>query len=464
MDYDNLKDELLSIADTCLKYATSLDKSAEFEVFLFVQSDIETDITQGVVTAKDGIVMGNAVRASRGKRVGFACGSGIDAERVKLSADEAFGIVNSINVEDERFEGFCDPGKAGDEGAFAKEILELGTDDLLKSCEELIKDASSVDERAKIISANASASWGGYAVANTRGLLQGTSYGDNGCSVNVQAIEGEERRGAFEFDVTRERVFEIGGLGKKAAEEAVALLGAKKLDLTAKMQTIWTPVPASLYVMSSLGKSVLGQPVVEGISPLCDMIGDTIAHKGLTVVDNGQKPTGLGTNAIDHEGHAQRRNPVIENGVLKGFLFNSYFGRAFGVESTGNCGRGGSMFGGSTPYESTPGVSPKWFEVSPGKHSEEDMISSVDGKAVLVKGFPLGIFHTNVSTGEFSVVAGEAYLVENGEVKHSVQPVSIAGSFYEGFKGLSGIGKESLPMPWGIESPTLAFDGFSVVG
>ncbi|UCE10468.1 MAG: TldD/PmbA family protein [Candidatus Thorarchaeota archaeon] len=464
MDYDSLKDELLSIADTGLKYAASLDKSAEFEVFLFVQSDIEAGINQGVVTAKDGIVMGNAVRAARGKKVGFACGSGIDAERVRLSADEAFGIANSIDVEDERFEGFCDSGASGKEGNFAKEILELGTEELLRSCEEIIKEAQSVDERAKIISADASASWGGYAVANTRGLLLGTSYGDNGCSANVQAIEGDERKGAFEFDVTRERVFETSGLGKKAAEEAVALLGAKKLDLTTKMQTIWTPVPASLYVMSSLGQSVLGQPVVEGISPLCDRIGDRIAHEGLTVVDDGQKPSGLGTNAIDHEGNAQRRNPIIEKGVLKGFLFNTYFGRAFGVDSTGNCGRGSSPFGGSTPYESTPGVAPKWFEVSPGKSSEEDLISSVDEKAIMVKGFPLGIFHTNVSTGEFSIVAGEAYLVEKGEVKHPVQPVSIAGSFYDGFKNLTGIGNDVLPMPWGVESPALAIDGFSIVG
>ncbi|MHA2192950.1 MAG: metallopeptidase TldD-related protein [Candidatus Thorarchaeota archaeon] len=106
----------------------------------------------------------------------------------------------------------------------------------------------------------------------------------------------------------------------------------------------------------------------------------------------------------------------------------------------------------------------KWFEVEPGKKTEEDIISDVDDKAVLVKGFPLGIFHTNVSTGEFSIVAGEAYLIEKGEVKHPIQPVSLAGNFYEGFKNLTGISSDLLAMPWGIDAPTLAFDGFSVVG
>ena len=464
MEYDNLKDELLSIADTSLKYATSQDSSAEFEVFLFFNSETLAEISQGVVKAKDGKTMGNAVRAAKGKRMGFACASGIAIERVKLSINESFGIVNSIKVEDERFQGFTNPSTPGKDGAFADEILEIDTDFLLKSSEAMIAEAKSFDERAKIISGEASASWGGYAVANTRGVLQGSVFGHNGCFVQVQAMEGEERKGAFEFDVARERVYDSDGLGRKAAEEAVSLLGAKKLDMTSKMRTLWTHIPAALYVLSSLGQSVLGPPVVEGRSPLNDKIGETIAHSDLTIVDNGQKPTGLGTNAVDQEGHPQRKNPIIEKGVLKGFLFNTYYARAFGVESTGNCARGGGAFQSSNPYESSPGVVTKWLEINAGKKSEEDIISEVEDKAVLIKGFPLGIFHTNVSTGEFSIVAGEAYLVEKGEVKYPVQPVSLAGNFYEGFKNLAGISSEIRPLPWGIENPMFVFDGFSVTG
>ncbi|MGD9381899.1 MAG: TldD/PmbA family protein [Candidatus Thorarchaeota archaeon] len=464
MEYDNLKDELLSIADTSLKYASSLDSSAEFEVFLYLNSETSAEISQGVVTAKDGITMGNAVRAAKGKRVGFACASGIAIDRVKLSINEALGIVNSIKVEDERFQGFTDPNPPGKDGVFAEEILEIDTDFLLKSSEAMIAEAKSVDERAKIVSGEASASWGGYAVANSRGVLQGSIFGDNGCLAQVQAIEGEERKGGFDFDVARDRVFEADGLGRRAAEEAVSLLGAKKLDMTSKMRTLWTHIPAALYVLSSLGQSVLGPPVVEGRSPLNDKIGETIAHSDLTIVDNGQNPTGLGTNAVDQEGHPQRKNPIIEKGVLKGFLFNTYYARAFGVESTGNCARGGGAFQSSNPYESSPGVVTKWLEINAGKKSEEDIISEVEDKSVLIKGYPLGIFHTNVSTGEFSIVAGEAYLVEKGEVKHPVQPVSIAGNFYEGFKNLTGISSEIRPLPWGIENPMFAFDGFSVTG
>ena len=465
MEFDNLKDELLSVTDTGLKYAKSLDSSAEFEIFVSYQNYVEASIAQGIVTAQDGASAGTAVRAAKGKRVGFAVASGISPKRIELAAKEALSIINSVNVEDERFDGFSDPKGSGKEGAYTKEILSIGSADLITSCEEIIEEAKSVDERVKVVEAQASVAWSGYAVGNTRGILEATRGGESDCQASVYAIQGEERRGSLHFDASSERLFNPEGVGKTAAENAVSLLGAKKLDLTTKMPTIWTPLPAALFVLSSLARSTLGSAVVDGISPLCDKIGDTIASKDLSIIDNGQSKTGLGTQAIDAEGQPQRKNPVIEGGVLKNYLFDNYYGKAFGLESTGNCSRGGGIFGDkATPFESKPTVSSKWLEVVAGNRTEEDIIASIDGKAILVRDFPLGIFHSSVATGEFSCVAGSAYLVENGELKGSVEPVSIAGNYYEGYEKLRTIGSNNQLIPFGIDIPTLVFDDFSVVG
>jgi PmbA protein len=337
MEYDNLNDELLSVIDTSLKYAKSLDSAAEFEVFIHYESSSEAEIDQGVVTAKDGVVAGNAVRATKGQRVGFACASGIDLDRVKLSAREALSIIDTISVEDDRFKGFCEPRKPGREGVFAMEILELGTDDLIEHSLQMVEEAREADPKAKIVNAGCSASWGGIALGNTLGIQAASRTGMNSCYVYVIAMDGEERKSSFDFDVSRERLFKTTGLGERAAKDAVRLLGAKKMDTTAKMPTIWTPKASAPYVLSSIGQSVTGQPIVEGISPLCDMLGDTVASSGLTIVDDGQNPKGLGTHAIDGEGHPQQRNVIVDKGVLKSFLFDSYYGRAFNVESTGNC-------------------------------------------------------------------------------------------------------------------------------
>ena len=464
MEYDNLNDELMSVIDTSLKYAKSLDSVADFEVFIHYESSSEAEIDQGVVTAKDGVVAGNAVRATKGHRVGFACASGIDLDRVKLSAREALSIIDTISVKDDRFKGFCEPRKPGREGVFAKEILELGTDDLIEHSLQLVKEAQETDPKAKIVNAGCSASWGGIALGNTLGIQAASRTGMNSCYVYVIAMDGEERKSSFDFDVSRERLFETTGLGERAAKDAVRLLGAKKVGTTAKMPTIWTPKASAPYVLSSIGQSVTGRPIVEGISPLCDMLGDTVASSGLTIVDDGQNPKGLGTHAIDGEGHPQQRNVIVDKGVLKSYLFDSYYGRAFNVESTGNCSRGEGPFGGPTPYESSPSVSTKWLEIEQGKKSVDDLVSEVDGKGVIIMDMPLGIFHTNVSTGEFSVVANSVFLIEHGEIKGPLEPVSIAGQFYEGFKNLLHIGSDVTLTPYGAQAPSLLFDDFSVTG
>ena len=77
---------------------------------------------------------------------------------------------------------------------------------------------------------------------------------------------------------------------------------------------------------------------------------------------------------------------------------------------------------------------------------------------------PLGISHSNVSTGEFSVVANSVLLIENGEIKGSLEPVSIAGQFYEGFKNLLRIGSDATLTYFGAQTPSLLFDDFSVTG
>ncbi len=464
MEFDNLKEELLSVVDTGLKYGRNLDSSIELEIYMFYESNAEAEIAQGVVTAKDGVTTGNAVRAARGKQVGFACASGIASDRVKFSVNEAISIIDAVSVEDERFSGFCDPKSPGNEGLVSDEILAQGVEDLLGYCQEMMKDATGVDDRVIMLNPSASTSWGGYAVGNTRGVQSATRYGICFAAMYAMSKEGEERKTAFEYEMARDSLFDVSKIGSRAVKEAVGQHGAKKLDATKTMTTIWHPKASATYISASLGQSVLGQPVVEQISPLCDRIGDNVAPDFLTVIDDGQSPDSLGANAIDAEGHPQQVNNVIENGVLKSFLFDTYFGRAHGVDSTGNCARGGGAFGGSTPYESGPSATTKTLKISPGSKSYDDLIAVIDEPALLIAEFPIGIFHSSVATGEFSAVANCAFLVEKGEIQYPVQPCSVAGNFYDGYQNIKSIGSDVTVTYFGVNAPTFVIDGFSVVG
>lgn len=252
-------------------------------------------------------------------------------------------------------------------------------------------------------------------------------------------------------------------MGESAAKQAVALLNAKKLGKTKVLPTIWIPIAAGSYLFASLGQSASGRAVVEGLSPLSDKLGKKIAHPNLTVIDDGQEPTSLNTDAVDAEGYPQKRKSLIEKGVLKNFLFDTYYARIYGAQSTGNCSRGG-IFGSSLPYESPLSIQPCYVRVEPGKRNMEKIIESIDGQAILIADMPIGIFHSSVATGEFSAVAQSVYLIEKGEKKHPLQPVSLAGNFYKGLQQLIDIGNDSQRTPFSVETPTLIFDGFSVVG
>ncbi|MEM4735156.1 MAG: TldD/PmbA family protein [Candidatus Thorarchaeota archaeon] len=464
MNYDTIKDELLSVADRAIEIARRLDSGLEYEVFVYYEDSNEAEVDQGRATATHGAIAGSAVRAALGTRVAFACSSGMTVDRVRHSIQEAISVVKSMRGEDKRFKGFDDPRPSASESRFDKRILELHTDELVRICRDMAHDASSSDDHIKTVSAAASVSWGAYAVSNSRGILAATRFGMNYCAVDAQAQLNEERRSSYEYDVAVDRVVRPEGLGEAAAQNAVRLLRAKKLDFTGQLTTVWTQIPSALYFRASVGESVTGQPVVDGVSPLCDRIGDAIGPKHLTVVDDGQSPDGMRTRAIDAEGHPQQSTVLIEDGILKSYLFDSYYGRAFGLESTGNCSRGSEMFGGRLPYESVLSVSAHQVRVEPGRGTLEDLVSSIDGQAVLIRDFPLGIFHSDVSTGEFSIVANSVLLVNRGEVVGPLQPVSIAGNFYEGLRHLRAIGSDSRVTRFGVVAPSLVFDGFTVVG
>ena len=463
MEYENLKDELLSTVDTGLKYARTVDREAEFELYLFYQNRAGVSITQGVVEASEGIIEGNAVRVVRQNSVSFASSSGISTDRIKRSIDEAIASLRSVSIKDERFKGFCKPKKPGREGAFTSKILDLSKEELIDFARNMMKEGQEFDKRIKTVGSECSAEWGGFAVGNTQGLQQASRSAINSCEVYCIAVEGEERRTGYEFDITRERLIRTGGLGAKAAQRAVSLLGARKLNKTTVLPTIWEPMSAAAYIGVSLGQSASGQHVVEGRSPIAEKVGEEIANSKLTITDNGQNPSGINTDAIDAEGYPQQKTTLVNRGKLNQFLFDTYYAHIHGGESTGNCSRSARATH-PFPYETSPLIRPKNLEVKPGSKNLDDLIASIDGQAILIVDAPIGIFHSNVSTGEFSAVAQSVFLVENGDKKWPLQPVSVSGSFYTGLRQLLDVGSDLKTTVFTVETPTLVFDGFSIVG
>lgn len=459
MEFENLKDELLSAVDSSLKYARTIDSDADFEVYVYYENRTQVSINQGVVDASDVIVEGNAVRVAKQKSISFASSSGISTDRIRRSINEAIASLKTLSIKDERFKGFCEPKPPGNEGTLAKEILSLDKEELVNYASNMVKEGQKFDKRIHAVGSECGAEWGGFAVGNTLGVQQASRGVTNGFEVYCIAIDGEERRTSFEFDLDREKLIKPAGYGTKAAQKAVSLLGAKKLNKTGIFPTLWTPIPAAAFIYASLAQSAMGNNVVEGRSPLSDKIGKNISSSKLTIIDDGQKPSGINTDAIDAEGYPQQKNTLLEQGRLEQFLFDTYYANIRNRESTGNSVRSGRTL----PYEVSPNIRPKNLDVKPGNKNLDDLMNSVSGQAIMIVDMPIGILHSNVSTGEFSAVAQSAFLVENGK-KSPIQPVSVSGNFYKGLKSLLNIGSDLEKTMFNVETPTLVFDGFSIVG
>ncbi len=462
MEFDNLKEELLAEVDSGLKYARSLNNQAEFEIYLIYQSKSHVSIKQGVVEATDGVIAGNAVRAALKNSVSFSSSSGISSDRIRNSIQEALASLETVSVKDKRFQGFCSPTPPGKEGAFSDEILALTTEDLVRASETMVKEANICDKRI-LGGASCSMIWRGFAIGNSQGLIQASRTAYNDVEVLALAIEGEERRSASEELVSREKPIVVEGLGTQAAKKALNLLGAKKFGETKRVPTLWVPIAAASYILSSLGRSVIGKHVVEKQSPIAEKLDEKLTIPQFTLIDNGQNPKSIATDAIDAEGHPRGQTKIIDEGVLKHFLFDTYYGRIYGSGSTGNCQRGLGFYERSLPYETAPEIAETSLEVSAGSKSEEELISDIDSQAILIADMPIGIGHTTVSTGEFSVVANSVYLVENGEKKWPLQPLSVSGNFYKGLESLRAIGNNLEITPLSVTIPTLVFDGFTIV-
>ncbi|MHA1586998.1 MAG: TldD/PmbA family protein [Candidatus Heimdallarchaeota archaeon] len=453
MSFDTLKDDLLSLTDSGLKYAKS--KGAEqAEIFVSSQKSINVTNQSGMINAIDGRNEGIGVRIAQGKRLGFAAMSSLTEKALKYAINEALSVAKSVKQDNEGFEKFADKMKPAKDGIIDPKIVSLSTEDIVNNTNKSFKESQEFDPRIISATAQTTSTYGGYAIANSEGTVGSTSYTAYILVNFVTAMEGKQRKSAFDFSVTR-NVPEDKNIGKNCSEKAIKLLDSKPLGFTGVLPTVWNQIVMSSYWQTSLANSVNGRQVVEKNSYFMDKLGDKVGIQDLTITDDGQLPEGLNTSKIDYEGIPRQTTNIIEKGVLRSFLYDSYYGRLGKAKSTGNANRG-------QDYESTPGISPTTIVIQPGTKNFEEIISGID-KGVYIMDSVMGMVHSNVISGDFSVVATSAYLIENGEITHPLNPITVAGNFYKSYQNIRNIGSDSKLLP-AVKTPTIAFDGFTVNG
>lgn len=259
--------------------------------------------------------------------------------------------------------------------------------------------------------------------------------------------EGAEKFHGTHLDVP------VEDIGASLARQARDSASAKGFEGHEAMSMILPPGQLGEMLLTSVGASINGQSVKYGTSLWKDSVGTEVASKEVTMVDDPTVASPLAC-AFDDEGTPTERRPVIEDGVLKGFLRDTFCG-----ESTGN-GMRRSSEEAMGAYERTPTVKPLNLSVKPGRYSREQIIEQTD-RGILVERFANP--EADELSGRFGLNVRCGYVVRNGEVVGVVDNSLLMGNMIEALKAVEMIGSDPV-MTGVIRVPTMSFSGTELVG
>ena len=206
-----------------------------------------------------------------------------------------------------------------------------------------------------------------------------------------------------------------------------------------------------LQVFSS---AFLADNVQKGFSLLSGKLDEKVYSSKITICDYPLLDNGYATTPFDSEGVASYNKNVVENGILKTYLYNLKTANKDGVQSTGN--------GFKSSFRGTVGVSTTNFFIQNGITEFEDLLSDINNGLLItdVAGLHSG---ANSISGDFSLAA-EGFLIENGKITAPVEQITIAGNFYNLLSDVKDIGNDLKFNSSAIGSPSLAFDSMQVAG
>jgi len=213
--------------------------------------------------------------------------------------------------------------------------------------------------------------------------------------------------------------------------EKIRLAQKKTIISTGSYPIIFT-AKAMPVIFSLLKRAINGKLVQKKISPLSSKLNKLIISPLVNIVDDATLPYGKASSPIDGEGVPSRQNPIIEEGVLKNFIYDLQTAGLMKTQTTANATR---------DYDTLPSPSTTNFIVSPGHFSLKEMIKDV--KEGLIIDQVIGAGQSNVLMGEFSVNCDLGFKIEKGEIKGRVKNAMVTGNIYELLNNILGIGKET---------------------
>jgi len=394
---------------------------------------------KGITFMKTGTKAGVGIRTVVNNSVGFASVSSIEEKNALKAVQEAIRTAK-IRPPDPNWKSLPDPKQpTAKSGIFDQKVADADPSKALSISAECCISAADFDKRI-------SQAMGGVLIAvvyegivNSRGIEVGDKGTASAGFCFTKAKVGSEEVSSGDSLFSRRFVEDLSEIGRSASRRTIECLGGKPLEEKLTGPVVFENITFSELFELMLGSSVSAINVQEERSRYKGKIGELVANEHITIVDDGTLPEGFNTTLADDEGVPRQRTHVVEKGVLKSFLYDSYSAKREGRESTGNANRR-ALFG-PAPFAVQPRVGISNLVLEPREGSLQDLIAEVqDG--ILVRGSMMGVIHSNLVTGDFSVTATNAFRIKNGQIAYPLKPCSIGGNFHDSLKSVIGIGND----------------------
>ena len=265
----------------------------------------------------------------------------------------------------------------------------------------------------------------------------------------VAGSDGAMQSGSW-YDTRRSlaRLEDAESIGRTAAARALRRLGARPVP-TQEVPIVFDPQTAA-SLAGHVASAICGGALYRRTSFLLDRLGEAIASPLVTLVDDGRLRSGLASRPFDGEGVATRRTTVVEAGVLRSYLLDTYAAARLGLATTGNAARA---------VGDVPGASPTNFHLLAGTTPAADIVRSVERGLYVTS---LSGFGVNPVTGDYSRGAAGLW-IERGEFVHPVEEVTIAGNLLDMLRGIEMVGDDLEPRS-SIAAPTLKISRMTIAG
>lgn len=417
------------------------------------------------------IDQGVGVRAVSGEKTAFAYSDDINLPALQQAANATKAIADMGNDSFEANKtGIIKRVEAAQLYIPQDPIASLSAEAKVKLLERLETYARKVDPRISQVTASIAGEYEVIMVARHDGVMAADVRPLVRLSINVIAESNGRREqgsagggGRFDYAYFTDAVLQ--DYAEKAVHQALVNLDARPApagNMTVVLGAGWP----GILLHEAIGHGLEGDFNRKGSSAFSGKIGQRVASKGVTVVDDGTISNRRGSLSLDDEGNPTQRTVLIEDGILRGYIQDSLNSRLMGMPLTGNARR--------ESYAHIPMPRMTNTYMLNGDMPPEEIIKSVK-KGLYAANFGGG--QVDITSGKFVFSAAEAYMIEDGKITYPVKGatligngpdvltrVSMIGNDMELDSGVGTCGKEGQSVPVGVGQPTLKIDGLTVGG